>query len=82
MTGWSNIDAFLNERLVEREAEHAALGDTFAGQLGSLHVAVLSLVVEVVKTVPLPRGVRRRMLERLAEHFFGDHPEFSEWWRR
>jgi hypothetical protein len=49
---------------------------------GSLQVAVLSLLVEVVKTLPLPRGVRRRLLERLAENAFGDHPEFSELLRR
>lgn len=80
--GWTNLDAFLSERLVEREAEAALQGDTTFGRMKSLGVAWLSLWIEIVKVAPMPRWWRRDVLEWIAERHFGDHPDFSEWWRR
>jgi hypothetical protein len=81
VSGWTNLDMFLNARLVEREAEFSTEGETMSGAFGIFGVRMLAFRFELIKALPIPRRWRRRQLERLAEREFGDHPEFSEWWR-
>lgn len=74
------LERFLDDRLLESEAEFRAEGDTFWGHRGLLGCATLRLRIEICKAIGWP-PLRRALLARIARRHFARHPDYRTDWR-